>query len=161
MNSTIQIDEVKTMTKLTTFLCALALLGAGAALADGGDSYGGGKLSPYTKLIEAEKFDQAIDKLGKALEKDPQDADLLNLMAFSNRKLGRFDSAMEYYQKALAIEPDHRGANEYLGELYLQLGQLDKAEERLEILDKECFFGCREFDKLEQAIKEYRRQNPS
>ena len=150
------------MKKLMTCACALSRLGAGAALADGGGSYGGGgKLSPYTQLIEAEKFEQAIDKLGEALEKDPKDADLLNLIAFSNRKLGRFDTAMEYYQKALAIEPDHRGANEYLGELYLQLGQLDKAEERLEVLDKECFFGCREFDKLKQAIKEYRRKNPS
>ena len=154
--------EVKTMKKLLILICALSLAGAGAALAAGGGSYGsGGKLSPYAKLIEAEKYEQAIDQLGEALNKDPEDADLLNLMAFSNRKLGRFDAAMEYYQKALAIEPDHRGANEYLGELYLQLGQLDKAEERLEILDRDCFFGCREFDKLEQAIREYRRQNPS
>ena len=149
------------MNKFLTLLCALSLLGTGAALADGGDSYGGGKLSAYTKLIEAGKFEQAIAKLGEALAEDPDDADLLNLMAFSNRKLDRFDAAMEYYQKALAIEPDHRGANEYLGELYLQLDQLDKAEERLEILDKECFFGCREYDKLEQAIQDYRRQNPS
>ncbi len=151
------------MRKSILLLLASLIGGAGAlpAFADGGGSYGGGKLSAYTKLIEAEKFEQAIGKLGEALEKDPDDADLLNLMAFSNRKLGRFDTAMEYYQKALAIEPDHRGANEYLGELYLQLGQLDKAEERLEILDKECFFGCREFDKLEQAIRKYRRQNPS
>ncbi len=152
------------MIKLTTLLCALALFGATSALADGaggGNSYGGGKLSKYSKLIEAEKYEQAIAELGEALAKDRDDADLLNLMAFSNRKLGRFDTAMEYYQKALAIEPDHRGANEYLGELYLQLGQLDKAEERLEILDKECFFGCREYDKLKRAIKEYRRQNPS
>lgn len=151
------------MTKLASFTCALALFAAGPALADGGGngSYGGGRLSQYTKLIEAEQFEQAIEKLAEALEKKPDNADLLNLMAFSNRKLGRFDTAMDYYQKALAIEPDHRGANEYLGELYLQLGQLDKAEERLEVLDKECFFGCREFDKLEQAIEEYRRKNPS
>ena len=153
------------MRKSILLLLASLIGGAGAlpAIADGGGggSYGGNRLSAYTDLIEAEKFEQAIGELGEALEKDPEDADLLNLMAFSNRKLGRFDTAMEYYQKALAIEPDHRGANEYLGELYLQLGQLDKAEERLEILDKECFFGCREFDKLEQAIREYRRQNPS
>ncbi len=151
------------MMKLATLICVLALFAAGPVAADGGGngSYSGGRLSQYTKLIEAEKFEQAIAKLGEALEKKPDNADLLNLMAFSHRKLGRFDTAMEYYQKALSIEPDHRGANEYLGELYLQLGQLGKAEERLEILDKECFFGCREFDKLEQAIEEYRRQNPS
>ena len=151
------------MNKLTTVICALALFFSAPVIADGGGngSYSGGRLSKYTKLIEAEKFDKAIAELGEALEKKPDNADLLNLMAFSHRKLGRFDAAMEYYQKALAIDPDHRGANEYLGELYLQLGQLDKAEERLEILDKECFFGCREFDMLEQAIEEYRRKNPS
>jgi hypothetical protein len=61
----------------------------------------------------------------------------------------------------LQIDPQHRGANEYLGELYLQIGQLDKAEERLEVLDKECFFGCEEFDELKEAIADYRKQNPS
>ncbi len=48
-----------------------------------------------------------------------------------------------------------------MGELYLQMGQLDKAEERFEGLDRDCFFGCPEFDKLEQAINHYRKQNPS
>jgi tetratricopeptide (TPR) repeat protein len=72
-----------------------------------------------------------------------------------------FDIALDYYQQALAIEPDHRGANEYLGELYLQTGQPEKAEERLKVLDEECFFGCDEYDELEAAIEEYRKQNPS
>jgi len=95
------------------------------------------------------------------LREDPDNADMLNLMAYSQRKLKHFDIAMDYYQQALSIDPQHRGANEYLGELYLQLGQPEKAEERLQVLDKECFFGCDEFDELEAAIKEYRKQNPS
>ncbi len=82
-------------------------------------------------------------------------------MACSQRQLKQYDSALECYQKALQIDSRHRGANEYLGELYLQIGQLDKAEERLEVLDKECFFGCEEFDDLEAAIADYRKQNPS
>jgi tetratricopeptide (TPR) repeat protein len=108
-----------------------------------------------------ENYETAISELKKALSKSPDDADLLNLLAYSQRKLMSFDEAMINYQKALKIDPEHRGANEYLGELYLQLGQPDKALERLKVLDDACFFGCREFDDLEEAIEMYRSQNES
>jgi len=143
----------------------MALVIAGSSLlpvyADGGYEKKDSPLKPFHELIEDEKYQQAITELDQALRDDPDNADMLNLMAYSQRKLKHFDIAMDYYQQALSIEPQHRGANEYLGELYLQLGQPDKAEERLEILDKECFFGCDEFDELEAAIAEYRKQNPS
>jgi len=126
------------------------------AFADGGYGNRNSRLDPYHELIEAGKYPQAIEKLQSALAKDADDADLLNLLAFSQRKLGRFDEAMVNYQHALKLEPRHRGANEYLGELYLQLDQPEKAEERLQVLDDACFFGCREYDKLKQAIAEYR-----
>lgn len=153
------------MRKFSIYVIVLALAGFGlvSAHADGGygSDNGKSKLSPFQKLIEGEKYQQAITELDKALADAPDDADLLNLLAYSNRKLGNFDSAMDYYLKALKIDPDHRGANEYLGELYLQLGQPEKAEERLSVLDKECFFGCDEYDKLKQAIEEYREKNAS
>jgi tetratricopeptide (TPR) repeat protein len=152
---------MKIIAKTTLALVLLAIAGSPAFADGGGGDYRNSRLRPYLDLIEAEKYQQAIDELTRALEKKPEDADLLNLVAFSNRKLERFDSALEYYLKALGIEPEHRGANEYLGELYLQLGQLDKAQERLAVLDDACFFGCDEYDELEQAIEEYRRQNPS
>lgn len=153
------------MKKFPIYVVVLALAGFGLvpAYADGGygNDNGKSKLSPFQKLIEGEKYQQAITELDKALADAPDDADLLNLLAYSNRKLGNFDSAMDYYLKALKIDPEHRGANEYLGELYLQLGQPEKAEERLSVLDKECFFGCDEYDKLKQAIEEYRKKNAS
>ena len=143
----------------------MALVIAGSSLlpvyADGGYEKKDSPLKPFHELIEDEKYQQAITELDQALRDDPDNADMLNLMAYSQRKLKHFDIAMDYYQQALSIEPQHRGANEYLGELYLQLGQPNKAEERLEVLDKECFFGCDEFDELEAAIAEYRKQNPS
>lgn len=149
-------------TALTFLVGLLVMLPFGGALADGGSRYdSNSRLDPFYELIEAGKYEQAIEKLATALQDSPEDADLLNLYAFSNRKLERFDVALEHYMKALAVEPEHRGANEYLGELYLQTGQLDKAEERLVVLDDACFFGCREYDQLEQAIREYRQQNPS
>lgn len=131
------------------------------APADGGGGGRTSKLEPFMDLIEREKYQQAIDKLDKALVKSPDNPDLLNLTAYSHRKLEHYEIALNYYQKALQIEPDHLGVNEYLGELYLHLGDLDKALERLAVLDSECFFGCNEFDHLEDAIEVYREANPS
>ncbi len=151
------------MRNLVIFFMALVITGSGLlpAHAEGGYGKKDSPLKPFHELIENENYQQAITELGEALREDPDNADMLNLMAYSQRKLKHFDIAMDYYQQALSIDPQHRGANEYLGELYLQLGQPEKAEERLQVLDKECFFGCDEFDELEAAIKEYRKQNPS
>jgi len=57
---------------------------------------------------------------------------------------------------ALELKPDHRGANEYLGELYLQMGKLEKAEEQLARLDKICFFSCQELSEIQKAIQMYK-----
>jgi Tfp pilus assembly protein PilF len=152
------------MHKLTGLFIALALavFSLNPAQADGGEYKDkDSPMAAFQELISDEKYQQAISELDKALKDDPDNADMLNLMAYSHRKLKHYDIALDYYQKALQIDPQHRGANEYLGELYLQIGQPDKAEERLEVLDKECFFGCEEFDELKEAIADYRKQNPS
>lgn len=101
-------------------------------------------------------FQVAINKLARLHETDPNDADVLNLLGYGYRKIGNFDQARGNYLQALAINPTHRGANEYLGELYLQTGQLDKAEERLSVLDKDCFFGCSEYTDLKESIAKYK-----
>lgn len=149
---------------LTRLFMVLILTGFGftPSHADGGENKSKkSPMAPYQELIGDEKYQQAIDELEKALDDDSDNADMLNLLAYSHRKLKHYDIALNYYQQALQIDPQHRGANEYLGELYLQIGQLDKAKERLVVLDKDCFFGCEEFDELEEAIAEYRQQNPS
>jgi Flp pilus assembly protein TadD len=99
--------------------------------------------------------------LTKAEEAEPNNADVLNLLGFSYRKLGEFEQSLTYYQRALTLEPQHRGANEYLGELYLQMGDLPKAEERLARLDRICTFGCEEYSDLKKAIKEYKADRPA
>jgi tetratricopeptide (TPR) repeat protein len=152
------------MSRKLIFIMALLSLSSlsGPTFADGG--YKNDKnspLAPVQTLIEDEKYQDAISALQKLLKEAPTNADMLNLLAYSQRKLQRFDEALVNYHKALEIEPEHRGANEYLGELYLQLGQLDKAQERLQVLDKACFFGCDEFDELEEEINMYRSQNAS
>lgn len=104
-------------------------------------------------------YEVAIYKLARLHEQDPGDADILNLLGYSYRKLGYFDEARGYYLQALAIDPEHRGVNEYLGELYLKIGELAKAEERLAVLDKTCSLECSEYTELKQSIEKYKAEN--
>lgn len=60
--------------------------------------------------------------------------------------------AEKHYGRALALNANHRGALEYLGELYLQTGRPDKAREMLKRLSSACVFGCKEHDQLKKAI---------
>ena len=92
-----------------------------------------------------------------ALASDPGNADLHNLYAYSIRKGANPDMALvfRHYDEALRIDPKHRGAQEYIGEAYLMVGNLAKAKEHLAALDKLCFFGCEEYDELKKAITAY------
>ena len=107
------------------------------------------------KAVKAGDFTRALGLLQKVVKKNPRNANAWNFVGFSQRNLGRFDDALAAYRKALAIDPRHRGANEYLGELYLKTGDLEKAKERLKKLDELCTFGCEEFDDLKAAITAY------
>jgi tetratricopeptide (TPR) repeat protein len=78
-----------------------------------------------------------------------------NLLSYSYRKLKNYDAALKYYQQALSISPKHKSVNEYLGALYLETGEIDKAKQRLAILDDGCFFSCSEYTRLKRSIKEY------
>ncbi|MCY4548857.1 MAG: tetratricopeptide repeat protein [Defluviicoccus sp.] len=107
-------------------------------------------------LIEAEKFAEALPLLRKAEAAEPDSADVHNYLGYALRKLKNYDAALKHYKIALRLAPKHRGANEYLGELYLVLGDLEKAEERLAVLDKACLFGCEEYTELKDAIAAYK-----
>ena len=144
---------------------AALLLSSGLSLADGDGGGGGGdkwrnsKLQPVQEVITLGDYTTALEKLSVLYEKDPNDADVLNLRGYSYRQMGDFDNALRNYQAALKLKPKHRGANEYLGELYLQTGQLAKAEERLAVLDDACFFGCKQYYDLKKAIQAYKQEN--
>ena len=79
--------------------------------------------------------------------------DVYSLMGFALRKTGDQAQSMVYYRKALDADPTHKGALEYQGELYVELGQVDKAKENLAKLDKLCWFGCEEKTDLKEAIE--------
>jgi tetratricopeptide (TPR) repeat protein len=139
--------------------------GGGGGGSAGGSSSGGGGSSKSTSSktlyakakakVEAEDYRGAKPMLEKLLAKSPRDADVLNLMGYCSRKLGDPGEALAYYQKALAINPKHIGANEYLGELYLEMKDLAKAEERLKVLRQACN-GCEEQEELEEKIADYK-----
>lgn len=103
-------------------------------------------------------YEKAIELLKVEADKAPNNADVQNLLGYSNRKLKRYDLALSHYQKALELQPKHRGANNYLGHLYLETDKLQKAQERLAVLDKACTFGCEEYSELKQAIDVYKQQ---
>jgi tetratricopeptide (TPR) repeat protein len=109
-------------------------------------------------LIDDEEYAKAIPLLQKSIQEKGEYADALNLLGYSNRKLGDKAKAMTYYTKALNLEPKHLGANEYLGELYLEMNDLPKAEERLAILKSACG-DCEEFDDLEDEIEDYKEEH--
>jgi tetratricopeptide (TPR) repeat protein len=107
------------------------------------------------KAVQAGDYQRALAPLQKVVQADPRNADAWNYIGFSQRNLQHFDESLAAYQKALAINPDHRGANEYLGELYLKTGDLEKARERLSKLQNLCPGGCEEYDDLKKAVGAY------
>ena len=93
-------------------------------------------------LINHHHYVEALDKLREAAVVTGPHPDILNYMGFANRHLHNYDAAIGYYQQALAIDPQHIGATEYLGELYLEIGRIDDAQHQLARLDQLCPYGC-------------------
>ena len=103
------------------------------------------------KTDKAQKRYQKAQKLLIASNAEiPNKADTLNYLGFTTRKLGDFETGEKYYLEGLAIEPNHIGINEYLGELYVATGRMELAKKRLNIL-KNC--NCKEFEELKEIIE--------
>ncbi len=109
-------------------------------------------------LINKGHYDDAIEILAAARLRDPHNTDVLTYLGFSHRKLRDFDTAYDYYQQALAIDPNHVGANEYLGEMYVEMGLIEKASNQLTKLDNICAFSCAEYDDLKALIDNYKER---
>ena len=96
------------------------------------------------------KFSKALKYLLISNKEKPNQPNTLNYLGFASRKIGNFKIAEKYYLEGLSIDPNHFGINEYLGELYVNTNRLDKAKERLKVLEN-C--NCEEFKELSNAIK--------
>ena len=106
-------------------------------------------------LIALKQFSSAYSFLEGLQKKESDEADRQNLLGFTARKDGKLDRAASHYEKALQINPNHKGALEYQGELYLTLGQAAKAKDNLMILRSLCPIECLELKLLEAAIENF------
>ena len=133
----------------------------------GSDSTSSKVKSNYDKAVESIKFAKKYESKGKlekakkryakaqklllkSNSKKPNQADTLNYLGFTTRKLGDYENGEKYYLQGLEIEPNHVGINEYLGELYVATNRLNLAKERLKILEN-C--NCKEYTQLKQVIE--------
>ena len=109
------------------------------------------KLEKKGKVIKANKqYEKALKYLIKSNKAKPNQPDTLNYLGFATRKLGDYKKGEEYYLLGLQIDPDHKGINEYLGELYVVTNRIDLAKERLSVL-KNC--NCEEYEELKEIIE--------
>ena len=130
---------------------APALMPAPAFAVDNMESTDAPDLSSVRAKIKAKDYAAALTEL-RDIAEDTQQADVYNLLGYTLRKTGDFKTSLTYYTKALELQPDHKAAREYLGELYVETGNLEKAKEHLAVLAKLCPGGCEEREDLQKAI---------
>jgi tetratricopeptide (TPR) repeat protein len=143
----------------------------GGALPGAGEAAGGGggdgvstpakpedpQYSAAVKAIKASEWAKAIPLLEGVVSRDDRNADAYNWLGYATRKSGNPSASLPFYQKALTIDPKHKGAHEYIGEAYLMLDNLPKAKEHLRALDSLCFFSCSEYRDLKRAVEAYEK----
>jgi tetratricopeptide (TPR) repeat protein len=138
-------------------LAFIGLLATGAVIppalaADSPATTPGPDLSRVRAEIKAKQYAAALAEL-KGLAVNYQNADIYSLLGHALWKTGDPAQGMIYYNKALALDPNHKGALEYQGELFIELGQMDKAQENLTKLNRLCWLGCEERSDLKEAIE--------
>jgi tetratricopeptide (TPR) repeat protein len=133
----------------------------------GGDGSSAKIKTNYEKAVSHIKWAKKYEKKGKTKKalkryviaqklllksnkKKPLQADTLNYLGFTTRKIGDYEKGEEFYLQGLQIEPNHNGINEYLGELYIVTNRMDLAKERLNVL-KSC--DCKEYKQLKEIIE--------
>ena len=112
------------------------------------------------KHINNKKYDKSLKLLKKLTKREDlgtRRADIYNLLGFSYRKLENpeLDKSFAAYMMALEIDPEHAGAHEYLGELYLMRDQKNQAMRMLSKLENLVGKNAEEYNDLLQAIENY------
>ena len=109
------------------------------------------------QAIKAKDWTRAAAVMRDAFARQPRNADYHNLYAYALRKGPHPDmkEVFRQYEQALRIDPGHRNAHEYIGEAYLQVGDLAKAKEHLAALDKLCWLPCEQYSELKEAVEDY------
>ena len=131
---------------------AAAIVGSMPALAvDNMNSADAPDLSSVRAKIKAANYQGALAEL-KVLSETNQHPDVYTLMGYSLRKIGDYPTSLTFYRKALDFNADHKSAREYLGELYVETGEMAKAEEQVSSLKQLCPSGCEELEDLQEVI---------
>ncbi len=110
------------------------------------------ELAKVTTLLNANNFKQAFSDLKVIDSEFKNNADVNNLLGYSSRKLKQYKPAATYYEKALKINPNHLGALEYQGELFVLTNKVSAAKKNLVKLEKLCGLKCGEYLDLKKAI---------
>ena len=113
------------------------------------------KYAEGVAAVKRRDYPTAIRCFEDVVARDDRNANAYNWLGYSIRQSGDATRSILVYEKALAIDPKHKGAHEYIGEAFLVLGNLAKAKEHLAILDKLCFLPCEEYSDLKKAVREY------
>lgn len=108
------------------------------------------------RAIDAREWSEAARRFRLAEARYPDNADLQNYLGYAYRKLGQYEPAFDHYKHALALDPRHRGAHEYIGETYLLVGDLESAQRHVAALRDICLLPCEELDDLQKAVAAYR-----
>ena len=152
--------------RIAWMFVVILLLPVPVLAAGGGGGGGGDAAKPKdpayaaaVQAIDAKDFARAITLLDVVVQRTPDDADAWNQLAYATRKSGDPAKSIPLYQKALALDPRHTGAHEYIGEAYLALGDLAKAKEHLARLNRICLFSCEEYRDLKKAVQAYEKSN--
>jgi tetratricopeptide (TPR) repeat protein len=143
---------LRTLALVAGLAVAPILVSGAASAVDNMSSNSKVDLTSARAKIKAKNYAAAIQEL-RHLAEETQQADVYNLLGYTLRKTGDYTASLSYYTKALDLQPDHKAAREYLGELYAETGNIDKAKEQLAVLVKLCPSGCEEREDLEKAIK--------
>jgi Flp pilus assembly protein TadD len=140
----------------TAVVLALALSLPASAMPTATPSKASSDYLDGEKAVKAGNYAEAVTLLTKVVQREPDNADAHNYLGYSLRKTGELDKAQAHYRTALQLQPDHKAALEYYGELFLQIKDLPRAEEQLARLQRVCPSGCAERAELEQAVKTYK-----
>jgi hypothetical protein len=105
----------------------------------------------HTTIYQRNDYADGINKL-KALGRDDH-PDVANLIGYSSRKLGRYDDAKLWYERALAADPKHARTWSYYGMWHAEQGNLLKARDHLATVESLCGTQCREYTELKGVIE--------
>ena len=162
---------MRRMLRVTVLTLAACVAPSALFAMGGGGGYGGGfssmrmptKPDDYSaalKLIHQERYAEAMPCLDKAVVQHPHNADILNYLGYTHRMVGDYPGSLAWYQKTLTEDPGHKGAHEYLGELYLNMRDVASARMQLAELVRLCPDNCDERDALTKSIDTYVAANP-